>query len=309
MVIASLSKILTTLKNHIMKMNKQLFGALSLVVASALVFTACKKDSSGTASTSTSAQKLSVYLTDDPAVYDSVLIDIKYVEVKTDTSKAHKNDDHFGDNDIDKDDDHKGRDDFGKWDTLNIVSGVYNVSKLRNGIDTLMGTANINGAIRKIRITLGTNNSLNVAGVSYPLNLLPGINNYLYIKINEKHHHEMAAGQTALWIDFDISRSIIYANGQYYLKPVLRPFNDNNFARLKGKVLPFAATPLVSVYNATDTANGIPAPDGDFKIRGIKEGTYSILYKGFNGYRDTTISNIQLKNGEETVLPAVTLIK
>lgn len=291
-----------------MKSNKSLFRALSIVViVSALIITACKKDS--TPATTAGTQKLSVYLTDDPAIYDSVLIDIKYVEVKLDTNEAHKNDDHFGDNDHDKDNDHHGRDEFGKWDTLHITPGIYNLSKLRNGIDTLLGTASINGTIRKIRITLGANNSLNIAGVSHPLNLLPGVNNYLYVKINNRHHQEAASGQTALWIDFDISRSIVLANGQYYLKPVLRPFCDNNFASLKGKVLPSAATPLVTVYNSTDTANGIPREDGDFKIRGLKEGTYSILFKGFNGYRDTTIMNVQVKSGEEKTITAVTLSK
>jgi hypothetical protein len=257
---------------------------------------------------STGTQKLSLYLTDDPAVYDSVFIDVKYVEVKLDTSDAHKNDDHFGDNDNDRDNDHHDKDAFGKWDTLTTTAGIYNVSKLRNGIDTLIGSANINGTIRKIRITLGNNNSLTLGGVSYPLNLLPGVDNYLYVKINNNHHHD-APGQTALWIDFDISRSVVYANGLYYLKPVLRPFCDNNFARISGKVLPAAATPLVTVYNSTDTANGVPREDGDFKIRGLKEGTYSILFKGSNGYRDTTLLNVQLKNGEEKIIPTITLIK
>ena len=292
-----------------MKSKKSLFRSLSIVlIVSTLIITACKKDSAP-ASPATGTQKLSVYLTDDPAMYDSVLTDIKYVEVKLDTDEAHKNDDHFGDNDHDKDNDHKDKDEFGKWDTLNITPGIYNLSKLRNGIDTLLGTASINGTIRKIRITLGTNNSISVAGVIYPLNLLPGVNNYLYVKINNRHHQETASGQIALWIDFDISRSIIMANGQYYLKPVLRPFCDNNFASLKGKVLPSAATPLVTVYNATDTANGIPREDGDFKIRGLREGNYSILFKGFNGYHDTTITNIQVKNGEEKTMPTVTLSK
>lgn len=278
-----------------------------IVILSALIVTACKKESSSTSLAGT--QKLSVYLTDDPSQYDSVFIDIKYVEVKIDTSESHKHNDQFGDNDNDRDDDHHDRDQFGKWDTLSFTPGIYNISKLRNGIDTLLGTANINGTIRKIRITLGSNNSLKIAGVNYPLNLFPGINNYLYVKINNRHHHEAVSGQTALWIDFDISRSIVYANGQYYLKPVLRPFCDNNFARIKGKVLPAAATPLVTVYNATDTANALPREDGDFKIRGLKEGTYNIVFKGYKGYRDTTILNVQLKNGDEKIIPTVTLIK
>ena len=148
-----------------------------------------------------------------------------------------------------------------------------------------------------------------MAGVVYPLNLLPGINNYLYVKINGLHHHEAVFGQTSLWIDFDISRSIISRAGQYYLRPVLRPFCDNNFARVKGNVLPAEAAPLVVVYNATDTANAIPHPNGDFKIRGLKEGTYSVLFKGSNGYRDTTLLNVELLKGVEKNIPPVILTK
>jgi Domain of unknown function (DUF4382) len=291
-----------------MKFNKKLLRSLGLVSFFFAVFiTACKKDDSS--AMPAASQRLSLYLTDDPSPYDSVLIDIKYVEVKLDTSDHHKRDDHFGDNDNDRDDDHKGRDEFGQWDTLQITPGMYNVSKLKNGIDTLLGTVTINGTIRKIRITLGTNNSLRMAGVVYPLNLLPGTNNYLYVKINGLHHHEAVFGQTSLWIDFDISRSIISRAGQYYLRPVLRPFCDNNFARVKGNVLPAEAAPLVMVYNATDTANAIPHPNGDFKIRGLKEGTYSILFKGSNGYRDTTLLNVELLKGVEKNIPPVILTK
>jgi hypothetical protein len=292
-----------------MKLNKKLFYTLTLgTFLSATFLIACKKDSA-TTSSSSGTQKLSVFLTDDPSIFDSVFIDIKYVEVKLDTSDAHKNDDHFGDYDIDHNNDHQGRDAFGKWDTLSVTPGVCNISQLRNGIDTLLGAANINGTIRKIRITLGDNNSLFFSGVSYPLNLIPGLNNYLYVKIDKEHHSDITSGQAALWIDFDISRSIVFFNGKYYLKPVLRPFCDNNFARVSGQVLPIAASPLVSVYNSTDTSNGIPRKDGDFKIRGLKAGSYSILYKGFNGYRDTTLLNVQLKKGEEKVLPVITLTK
>jgi hypothetical protein len=242
-------------------------------------------------------------------LYDTVLIDIKYVEVKVDTNSMHKHDDHFGDNDNDRDDDHRGGDQFGQWDTLSFAPGIYNISSLKNGIDTLLGTTTVNGTIRKIRITLGTNNSLQTGGVSYPLNLFPGINNYLYVKINDRHHHQNTSGQTALWVDFDISRSIVKLGNAYYLRPVLRPFCDNNFARLRGKVQPAAATPMVIVFNSTDTANAIPHFNGDYKIRGLKEGTYSILFKGYNGYKDTTINNIQLLNGVENLIPTITLTK
>ncbi len=282
---------------------------LSVIVVlfiSAIIGVGCKKEASSTYNTPTT-QKLSLYLTDDPSRFDSVYIDIKYVEVKTDSSPMHREDDHFGDHDNDRDDDHQNRDQFGKWDTLSINAGIYNVSKLRNGIDTLLGTANIKGTIRKIRLTLGNNNSVLLAGVTYPLSFYNGVNNYIYVKINDSHHHESEPAKTALWIDFDISRSIVYLNGKYYLNPVLRPFCDNNFARLSGRVLPAAANALITVFNNTDTANALPERDGDFKVRGLKAGTYNILFKGYNGYKDTTIKNIQIITGVEQKIPTVTL--
>jgi len=291
-----------------MKFNKNLLRTFSLIAfLSGLIFTACKKEDSSVMSAS--SQQLSLYLTDDPSMYDSVFIDIKAVEVKVDTFENHKRDDHYGDNDNDRDDDNRNRDEYGNWDTLLINPGLYNVSRLKNGIDTLMGTVTIKGTIRKIRITLGTNSSLRIAGVSYPLNLFPGINQYLYVKINERHHQEAVFGQSSLWIDFDISRSILSRAGQYYLRPVLRPFCDKNFATIKGNVIPSDAAPLVTVYNNTDTANAIPHPNGDFKIRGLKEGVYNVLYKGSNGYRDTTLYNIQLQKNEEKILPKAVLTK
>jgi len=42
---------------------------------------------------------------------------------------------------------------------------------------------------------------------------------------------------------------------------------------------------------------------------GLKEGAYSILFKGSNGYRDTTISNVQVQKGKEIHIPDITLRK
>jgi len=63
------------------------------------------------------------------------------------------------------------------------------------------------------------------------------------------------------------------------------------------------------VYNSGDTAYAIPDKDGDFKIRGLKEGTYSLFVNASNGYRDTTINNIVVKAGKETELKKITLQK
>ena len=290
-------------------LKKSITWAGMLILTVSLLITACQKQVTPGNNT-TSAKQLSVYLTDDPCQYDSVFIDIRYVEVKIDTSAEHMNDDHYGDNDDDKNDDHQHHDQYGKWDTLTIRPGVYNVLRLRNGIDTLLASGNLPvGKIRKIRLTLGTNNSLVKAGVTYPLNLWPGTNNYVYLKIHNEDEDEVTAGHSAIWMDFNVCESIRLTGGQYYLKPFLKPFSMQQFGRIEGKVFPHDALPFVKAFNATDSASAIPEEEGEYKIRGLKEGAYTISFTGSNGYRDTTISNIQVQRGRETHIPDITLRK
>jgi hypothetical protein len=292
------------------KRSKFLFSVLAVFTLVVLIFQACTKDEFS-ASGSGETQSLKVYLTDDPGEFDSLFVQINSVEVKLDTGK-HRDDDDWGDHsdslDKDDDDDRRGRDDFGQWDTLNVAAGEYNILALRNGIDTVLAQGNIQGTIRKIRISIGAVRVV-IDGVSYPVNLLPGVrNNYIYIKLR-KEHIQTSGSNVATWIDFDVSRSIIKINGKYYLKPVLKPFCEKNFGELKGRVLPAEAGAVVKVYNATDTATAIPNKDGKFKVRGLAAGVYTVLYDGNNGYADTSITNISVGKGKEKELATVTLKK
>ena len=47
--------------------------------------------------------------------------------------------------------------------------------------------------------------------------------------------------------------------------------------------------------------------DGEFKIVGLNAGTYKVIIDGQNGYIDTTISNVIVRNREDTHLPTITL--
>ena len=81
-----------------------------------------------------------------------VLVDIRYIEVKVDTSGNNHNDDYYN-NDHDGDNDHHDHDQYGKWDTLNITPRVYDLLKLKNGVDTLIANSYaLAGKITKIRI-------------------------------------------------------------------------------------------------------------------------------------------------------------
>lgn len=277
---------------------------LAIFVLAISLFTACKKDVSP-ADTSNS-KNLSIYLTDDPCIYDSVFVDIAFVEVKIDTSQD-MDDDHHGDDDHDGDDDHQHHDDYGVWDTLSITPGVYNIAALRNGVNTLLASGTLPaGTIRKIRITLGTNNSVVIAGVSHPLLLLPGTNNYVYVKIHGEHQ-DVSGTNTAIWLDFNICSSIIHVNGQYYLKPFIKPFGMQHFGKIEGRVFPEAAHTMITARNATDSGTAIAEHDGEYKIMGLHDGTYTLTFDGMAPYVDTTINNIQVQNGHETQVPDVTL--
>jgi hypothetical protein len=291
-----------------MKKIKKGYTYIGIIFLGLVIFIAACQKQVDEPTNSVDSKKLSVYLTDDPCNFDSLFVDIRYVEVKIDTSKKHRDDDQHGDDDDDGDDDHHGHDSYGFWDTLNINAGVYNILKLRNGLDTLLATGNIPaGKIRKIRITLGTNNTIVVGGIRKPLTLLLSSNNYVYVKIHNEDEDDDIQNQSAIWLDFDVCKSIKQINGQYYLKPFLKTFSNKKTGRVEGKVFPRAALPFVQIFNATDSSFAIPENDGRYKIRGLKTGIYKIKFYGHNGYFDSTISNINVQRDRETQVQNITL--
>lgn len=66
---------------------------------------------------------------------------------------------------------------------------------------------------------------------------------------------------------------------------------------------------MVSVYNATDTAFALPEHDGEYKIKGLKEGTYAIHFDATFPYLDSTITGIRVYKGKETKVANMTLHK
>lgn len=282
-----------------------LLMASFVMFTSLLVIAGCNKGNIR----ETGTESFALYLTDDPAVYSAVNIDLQMVEAKVDTSEGRKDDDRAGRNDHDADDDRRGRDEYGKWDTLNFEPGIYNVAALRNGIDTLLATGEVTGRIRKIRLTLGTQSTVTVNGTIHPLLLLPGASQYVYIKLEDKHRRHNSTGVQQVWVDFDLSRSIIEKDGQYYLRPKLKPFCDEHFGTLIGKVFPAEAAARVMAYNGSDTASAVAEKDGRFKIRGLQPGTYTVYYDGLTPYTDTTIANVTVTAGKPVILPQVTLMK
>lgn len=165
---------------------------LPAAIFSTFVFFACTKDKSNETGTTT----MRIMLTDKPFQADSVNVDIQQVRVK------------FSD------------DSTGGWIDLNTHAGVYDLLGLQNGVDTLLAVGTVpTDILKEIRFVLGSNNSIVVAGVNYPLTIPSGSESGLKIKVNKQLNGTL----DSLMIDFDAALSIHQTGqGNYMLKPVLK---------------------------------------------------------------------------------------
>ncbi len=286
-----------------------------IALLSAAIVTACNKENSNSSATIPAGQqKVMVSLNDDPVPnVTSVIVDIRFVEVKVDTGEMHHEDsyydvDHEGDDDHHVgEEDHHG-DQFGKWDTVSITPGLYDLLKLKNGTDTLIasGFSHI-GKITKIRITLGTNNSISIDSTTNTPLPICDASPYVYANIRSNSIDSIGGGQYLIRLDFNVAKSIENEDGKYCLRPRLKSYCEKNSGNVEGKVLPREAHAKVMVFNSADTAYAIPEDEGEFKVRGLSEGNYSVLYMATAPYQDATLLNIQVQKGMETKLPTITL--
>jgi len=294
-----------------MKKRNTLYYVAAILVIIVVIVSSCSKNSS--IESATGEQNVSLYLTDAPAIYDKVLIDIKSVKILVDTSKDTRKKDSCNWERIGDERERRfaSGDSSLVWEDLSIKAGVYDVLKLRNGLDTLLASKSVvNGTVRLIKIEFGTNNSVIKDSVSYPLQLPKGAPNYIIIKLKGHEFDEYLPRKLRLWLDFDIANSIIQeSNNQFYLRPWIKFFTEKTTASLSGRVTPMEAKPIIVVFNNTDTAFALPNNEGYFKIRGLKEGTYTLYVNASNGYIGKTISNITVSKTKELLLGTIELKK
>ena len=269
------------------------FAVLALITTS-VIFYSCQKEANNgnSAADINKPHAATIYLTDHQTpIFDSVFIDLQKLEIKLESDTL-PND---------------------GWVNLNIRAGVYNILRFRNGLDTVFAVGILpNAKIRKIRLTLGTQNSVMKNGQSFPLKVKD--EDRQVVANIDNSNFDISNGQVSFSIDFDAGNSIQIDNSGsgnnngFRLKSHIKVFSNNNSGRIEGKVLPVAADPIIKAVIGTDTATAIPDDhDGEFKIVGLNAGTYKVIIDGQNGYTDTIINNVIVKNKEDAHLPTITL--
>lgn len=66
---------------------------------------------------------------------------------------------------------------------------------------------------------------------------------------------------------------------------------------------------MITVYNDQDTSYVLPWKDGQYKVRGLKAGTYKLFVNASNGYKDTTITGITVSRGDNKKVDDIKLSK
>lgn len=276
-------------------MNRQIFNTaiIALCTIGSILVSCSRNNDTGTTNNNGSPEgkaKLSVYLTDHQTpVFQQVNLNIVKMEIKVEDN---------------------GVDSLGGWYNLNITPGVFDVLRFRNGFDTLFASGNIplNRKLQKIRLTLGTQNSVVTGGNTFPLEVKDN-DREVIANLDDSNVDMPAPGQLLFWIDFDAHQSInAKSNNRYELKSHIKIFTRSRSGRIEGRVLPQAANAIVKAINGSDTATAVPESNGEYKIVGLNAGTYQLLFDATaNNYRDTLLTNIIVRNNEDTHVAAITL--
>lgn len=227
---------------------------------------------------------IKMMLTDAPALYDAVLVDIQEVRLHSETDG---------------------------WINIPLENpGIYNLLEFSNGMDVLLGEAEISsGIISQVRLILGDRNSVIVDSVEYPLTVPSGSTSGLKLNV----HENLEAGSSyTFWLDFDAAQSVhTTGNDKFMLKPVIRMYTASTTGSVEGNVFPPVALPRITVFNENDTLMALPDSTGYYKINGIPEGTYSVKFSSHSEtliYDVQTLVDVQIVAGQTLELEAITLI-
>ncbi len=275
-------------------LNKIKWPFLSLVF---LFFIGCNDSESN--NTSLQAPTITIKLVDESGDFEAVNVEVVDVMIKMD--------------------------DDNKWISLNSNQKIINLLDLTGGInEVLVDKFPIpTGTLKQIRLVLGDHNTIVIkndldVGETHDLKTPSAQQSGLKLKVDTV----IEEGFTYDFIlDFDVDKSVIIAgkSGNINLKPVMRVTTEVSSGIIEGSVLPSDEPAVASVIDTKgtpeteddETISAYTNYAGHFALWGVPTGTYDVALTPVDSnskYKITTVSNVEVTNGEITVIePAIEL--
>lgn len=233
--------------------------------------------------------RFAVKLTDAPAEYDAIYIEVEAVKVKANSDEVAEEGNKEG------------------WITISDDTTRVDLLQLQNGETILLGEEELEaGFYHQIRLILGDDNVIEINGITYPLTTPSAQQSGLKLNIDA----EVGADEVyVLLIDFNAAKSIVETgSGKFILKPVIRTVSLGETGSIAGIVEPATFQTTVLAIADGDTLTTFTEDSGEFKFIGVLPNTYDFVFKpGNEAFADTTIADIAVETDEEVDLGTVTL--
>lgn len=218
--------------------------------------------------------RLTAHLTDAPASYDEINVEILQVGAYIE----------------------------GDWYDFNIPNpGVYNLLELANGHTLLIIDQEDvpAGNMSQMRLVLGENNTIVVDGETYPLKTPSGQSSGYKIQI----HADMAEDEDyVVMLDFDAFKSIVETgNNKYILGPVVNGFLVSEIGQVSGCVQPSENAVMVTATMGDDSYSTPITDEGNFLFF-LPPGLYTIVIDATDDYDDIIFENVEVIDGEVTFI-------
>lgn len=289
----------------------RLTGFFTLLTILGISLSSCSRSGSADIdpNPTTGIRNVNLFLSDAPADFLNVFVDLRKIEVKVDLDRTHEFDDSYGDADEDYDDTEEV-DDYGRWVTLNFAPQTLDVLALRNGVERLLGNATIPTRIRKVRFTLGQESYL-IDGESqqFRMTLVNDLENLVYLRVKAADIDNTLPGNVDLRVDFDLARSVEKVGDEYIIRPAMRLFNAQTTGNVIGNIAPTPVGARVLITDGHGFETGaIPAvEEGFFRVRGLKPGTVYTVTVTAPDFRPFEIRDVMVNAGEDTQLGEINL--
>lgn len=241
----------------------------SFIVFAVLLATSCTKEKS--------KSSLTVLLTDAPANFNQVNVDVQAVEI---TGSG------------------------GEKIFLNTKTGIYNLLEFANGEKTMLATGDLEpGTIEQIRLILGPNNSVMVDSVVHPLSTPSAQQSGLKLQVHKTFEPGV---DYSLTLDFDALQSVVIkGNGEYQLKPVIRVIENALSGSIKGTISPANLIATVTAIRDSIPYSTVTNDNGNFLLPGLPAGTYKVTITPPLPLQPVTILNKIVNIGSSTDLGVI----